>query len=361
MRIFLTSIVLILCGCSEPSDERPVRPGLGGALQVVAEPVTVTAVRTRLEAVGTSRARRSVTLYPAAAGEVVDVHFMPGQYVTEGDVLLSLDQRDAQLAVDLAEVRYADAQRLYERYQKSAASGATIPTTLDAAEVALNSSRIDLDRARVALEDRTVTAPFTGYVGITDVELGDRIQTSTAITTLDDREALLVSFFAPELFVGDIQPGDPVSLSTWNSDADTLVGEVVDLGSRIDPATRTFEVRAGVLNSRDTLRPGMSFRVRLDLLGAVKPEVAEIAVQWGADGSYVWTIENGAVRRTPVDVVQRQAGRVLVDGDLHAGDLVVIEGLQRLRPDMKVEAEIVRRGQDARRNTRVGSAEKGPG
>src|SRR5690606_27150969 len=143
--------------------------------------------------------------------------FSPGQFVERGKLLLELDQRREKLAVELARLRLADAERLYDRYQRSAASGATLPTTLDAAKTALETARIELDRALVALEDRSVKAPFSGFVGISEVDTGDRIQTSTAITTLDDRRSLLVTFQVPELLIGKMGVGDRISIATWNS------------------------------------------------------------------------------------------------------------------------------------------------
>jgi RND family efflux transporter MFP subunit len=334
LSVFITVFFLHAC-----SEGRPQSRPLQQTFNVIVEPVQFITERTRVEAVGTSQAMRSVTLHPATSGEVVGVHFQPGQLVERGDVLVELDQRDAKLAVELAQVRLRDAERLHERYQQSAASGATLPTTLDAAKTALESARIELDRAQVNLSDRTIRAPFSGFVGITDVETGDRIQPTTAITTLDDRNALLVSFAVPELLSGKLKAGDLVEISTWNAAATRAMGEVIDIDSRINPETRVFIVRARVENSADNLRPGMSFRVRLDLAGDRYPVLSEVALQWGAEGSYVWTVENGTAQRTRVSIVQRQEGRVLVQADLNAGDNVVLEGIQRLRPGLSVNVQ----------------------
>lgn len=327
---------------------------------MVVEAVGETPQVTRVEAVGTSRAIRSITVYPATSGEVVAVNFTAGEKVNQGDVLLELDHRQEQLAVQLAELRVADTERLYRRYQRSSESGATLPTTLDAAETALEEARIELGRARIALDDRTVTAPFTGHVGITDVEAGDRIQTSSAITTLDDRSELLVSFEAPEVLVSTLRTGDAVAVAPWNTREAAVYGEIINIGSRVDPQTRTFVARARADNSADKLRPGQSFRVLLEAYGADYPVLPEIALQWGADGAYVWAVTGKQVRRLPVNIVQRQEGRVLVEGQLQEGDLIVVEGIQRMRPGIEIEAELSTRARD------VGAAidhdaDKGPG
>jgi len=298
---------------------------------VILEPVVLESERTRIEAVGTSRAIRSVTLYPAAAGEIMAVNFSANQRVFADQTLLELNRRDAELALSLARVRVADAERLLNRYQRSTGSGAFPPTTIDSAKTALAAARIEQKRAAVVLEDRSTEAPFEGFIGITEVEPGDRISTDTAIATLDDRSELLVSFEVPELFFERIAVGETVSISTWTTRGVQVEGRIVDIGTRIDPASRTFVVRAKVPNPKDRLRPGMSFRVTLELEGDTYPVVPEVAVQWGGDGAYVWAVRDGKARRVGVDIVQRREGRVLLNAELEAGMPVVVEGVQRMR------------------------------
>lgn len=332
-----TAAALLLAACSDQAAE--TRAPVEREVRVLVQPLQLSSARTEVEAVGTSRAVRSITVHPATSGEVVAVNFEPGQYVEKGDVLVELDQRDERLAVELAKVRLADAERLHDRYVRAGDSGAVLPTTLDEARAAVESARIELNRAQVALDYRTITAPFSGYVGITDVDAGDRINPETAITTLDDRSALLVSFELPETLIANLEVGDDVAIATWNSREPAGYGYIVDIGSRIDPVSRTFVARARVDNEADALRPGMSFRVNMALEGRRYPVVPETGVQWGADGAYIWTVVNGQGRRVPVEIVQRQQGQVLVDADITEGELVVVEGTQRMRPGIDVNWE----------------------
>jgi RND family efflux transporter MFP subunit len=295
---------------------------------------------TRVEAVGTSRAIRSVVIHPAASGRVVAVNFEPGQFVPAGHVLLELDSRDEKLAVELARVRLADAERLLDRYRRTGSSGAVLPTEIDAARTGAEAARIELGRAQVALDDRSIEAPFDGHVDFTDVDPGDRVNPDTDITTIDDRNALLVSFEIPEMLVGRLTEGSTVDFTSWNDPDSQRSGTVVELGSRIDPTSRTLVARATVDNTDDALRPGMSFRVSVNIGGRLYPVLAETAVQWGAEGAYAWLIVDGVARRTPVNIVQRQKGRILVDADLSEGDLIVVEGLQRMREGTAVEYDI---------------------
>ncbi|NND60717.1 MAG: efflux RND transporter periplasmic adaptor subunit [Gammaproteobacteria bacterium] len=339
-RLFACLILLpcsiVLAGCSDAPENGVAQQGIEAAVRVIVEPLQFERAGTRVEAVGTSRAVRSADVFPVAAGEVVSVNFEPGQAVRAGEVLVELDQRQEVLAEKLASVRLADAERLYDRYRRSADSGAVVPTVLDEARSAVETAKLELERARIALVDRKVVAAFDGYVGGTDVDAGDRVNPATLITTLDDRSALLVSFEVPELMLSAFAVGSAVNLEPWSSRGSTVNGELVDIGSRIDPQTRTFVARARVANEDDTLRPGMSFRVAVNVLGELYPVVAETGVQWGTDGAYVWSIVNGEANRVPVKIVQRREGRVLIDADLNQGDVIVVEGIQRMRDGIGV-------------------------
>ena len=330
------AVVVAACGESPTQAQTQV---VEPAVRVIVETLEFEPARAEVEAVGTSRALRSVDVYPATSGEVIAVDFEPGQLVSAGDKLIELDRREQELAVELATIQLADAKRLYDRYERSADSGAVVQTVLDEARTAVELARVELERARIALEDRTVRAAFDGFVGATEVDRGDRIDTGTMITTLDDRSSLLVSFEVPETLIGELVVGEDVNLETWNSGAPVVNGEIVDIGSRIDPQTRTFIARVRVPNESDTLRPGMSFRVAVDIDGELYPVVAETGVQWGADGAYVWSVDDGAASRVAVQVVQRREGRVLVDGDFGGSEIVVVEGIQRMQEGIRISYE----------------------
>ena len=354
-------IVALLCGLGvaayrygwpliAPVDGNPAAPSQreeaaaeGGRRAERPATVLVQAVETRVErarmrAVGTARAHRSVTLYPPAAGEVAAVHFAPDQRVRKGSVLLELDRRRERLTLELARVRMHSARETLSRYERSAGSGAHAESTVNEARSALEEAEIALRQAEVALSDRQVVAPFDGFTGLTEIDVGERIDTDDDITTLDDRASLLVGFSIPERFLGRVGRGHPVEVATWAARERPFPGEIVELGSRIDPVSRSFIARARVANADDAFRPGMSFAVTLDVLGKRFPLVPEISVRYGRDGAFVWVVREDAAVRVPVRIVERQAAAVLVDAALEEGEPVVIEGIQRLRPGLPVRA-----------------------
>lgn len=306
------------------------------AVPVLTEPVSFAPRQVRLEAVGTSRARRSVVLHPAAAGEVTAVNFRAGDHVEDGQLLLELDRRAEALQLELARVRLAEAERELERNQRMGRTGAVSAAALDTARTAARLARLQVEQAEVALADRSVRAPFAGHVGITDVDPGDRVTPDTVIAPLDDRDTLLVGFEVPERYLSRLAVGDPVDVATWSAEPSQAEGAISYIDTRVDPERRTFRAQARVENPEDRLRPGMSFRVRLALEGRRYPAVPEVSLQWGDAGAYVWTVRDGSAVRVPATIVQRRGGRVLVDAALEEGAPIITEGVQSVRPGMAV-------------------------
>ena len=303
---------------------------------VVLSPVEIASLATRIEAVGESRAERSVTLFTHASGRVEAVNIEPDERVSAGAVLLALESESERNAVESARVELADARRLLDRYERTIGSGAVPPATIDSARREAELARLDWERARIDLADRTLLAPFDGHTGMTDIEPGARVDEDLAVTTLDDRTTLRVRFRLAEQYFGDLRSGDRIALRPWSDPQIPVDGVIRRVDSRIDPETGTFALEAQVPNPSDRLRPGMRFRVEITLPGPTHARLPATALQWGDDGAYVWTLSDGQAERTGVNLVAREGDRVLVDGPLEAGDEVISEGAQRMRPGLSV-------------------------
>lgn len=285
---------------------------------------------------GSGEALRTATLRPAAAGEVRAVNFKAGDRVAAGQVLLRLDEQPLQLARELAASERDAAARTASRLQRLRGTGAVEDSTIDAAQEALRDAEITLRQAEQALTDRVLRAPFAGTVGLAAVQLGDRVTPDTVVATLDDRRSLRVHFEVPEAYLAELTPGLSIAVQSVAFPGRSFAGQVVEVDSRVDATRRTVRVRAEVPNPDDRLRPGMSFDVRLPLAGPAYVSVPELALQWGREGSFVWTVANDAAQQVPVRLVRRTNGRVLVESALAAGQPVVVEGVQRLREGRSV-------------------------
>jgi RND family efflux transporter MFP subunit len=306
--------------------QRGTRP-----VPVIVKPVIFDSDAAVIEAVGTGVALKAVTLYPESAGRVIKVLFKAGQKVEADTPLLRLDDEEERLAVKLALVALNEARRKIGRYQKLGVRGSIARSEIDTARSAVLSAELKLSQATLALKRRTLAAPFAGVLGIAAVEPGDRVTTTTAITSLDDRSELRVDFDVPEIFIYGVRMGGALTVTTWALPGEPFKGAIATIGSRIDKDTRTLRVRARIPNRADRLRPGMAFSIRLPLTGSRFPSVPSAAIQWSRKGAYVWIVRTNKALRVPVSVIKRSDGWVLVDAKLTARHLVVVEGVQRLR------------------------------
>lgn len=286
--------------------------------------------------IGTARARRAVMITSNANGEIVKFPVKAGERVKQGTTLFVIDDTQARLALEIARKQVEDAQRKLERsaYLKRRAVNSAAP--VEDAENALRRARLELKKAEKTLSDLTVAAPFDGIVGIPKVEVGDRVTSSSQIISLDDRSELLVEFTVPEQLLPRIKIGDKIKVTTPGYGDRVFSGSIRLIDSRIDPASRSVTVRASVPNVEDLLRPGMSFSISVTLPGKQYTAVPELALQWDGRVSYVWRIEDKRAKRVRVRAVRRMNKVVLVEGGIKPGHQVVVEGVQRLRPNRTV-------------------------
>lgn len=327
---------LVLAACS-PDDSEMGNSSGPAVVEIFAQPVVFTTDTDRVEAVGTARARQNATIFPEAAGEVTHIGFVSGEKVAAGRVLAKLESRSEALAVQSAEIAVQDARQLLARYQRIDVPGAISESQIDAAKTALAAAEVELELARDTLSERTIRAPFAGHVGLSAIDAGARITPQTEITRLDDRSVLFVDFEAPEQVFSEVAMGDTIPIQPFASQQAVIDAEVSVIGSRIDPDQRTFTVRVAIDNGDDRLRPGMSFRVQFNLPGLAYPSVPEAALVWGGDGAYLWTVEDGKAKRLPVTIISRNSGDVLVMADLEEGDLIIAEGVQKVRDGTPVK------------------------
>lgn len=321
-----------------PADEAgPGRSGGGPqAPMVVAAEAAPRTLTDRVTSIGSARGLRSVVIEAEVTGQIVALSVAPGQYVEAGAVLAELDSEAARIAEDRATLVLADAQVTLDRLRQLQARGATTELQVQEAELALKTAELALRDAEFELSRHRIVAPFSGWVGILAVELGDRVEPGLEITRLEDRSGLLVDFRVPERVVSLLSPGLPVTASPLADPGRALQGRISALDNRVDEESRSLLVQARIENADDALRAGMAFSITLDFAGGAYPAVDPLAIQWDAAGSFIWVVREGKAARVPVRIVQRNADAVLVEAALAPGDLVVTQGMQSLRPGSEV-------------------------
>ncbi|MXP45588.1 efflux RND transporter periplasmic adaptor subunit [Allopontixanthobacter sediminis] len=330
-RTYLALAAVLLAGCA--ADEEPPERE---AVPIIAQKVAMLPEQSRVEAIGSARAATSAQIFPETAGQVRRVRFAAGDFVRRGAVLVELDARQERLAVELAQVQVREADQLLGRYRRIEDTGAISESQIEAGETALASARVALRQAQTALADRTIRAPFSGHIGLTEIDVGDRIDPSIPIAQLDQRGTLYVDFPAPETVFNQLSEGAVVTVSPFSEPGRQIEARVIATDSTVSSDQRNFTVRTAVDNSGDRLRPGMSFRVIFSDAGTTRPAVPEEAIVWGGEGAYLWAVRDGKARRIPVTITSRRDGRAFVDAPLTARDTVVVEGVQKVREGQEV-------------------------
>ncbi len=301
------------------------------SVDVVAAPARVDQLTLDLEALGNAHANESVEVTAKVSNLVTAVRFAEGQHVSKGAVLIELDGAQARAELAVAEAalgestsQYKRSRELYSTHVLSQAQAEQIEATFKA-----NQARVAAARARLA--DTVVRAPFSGRVGLRRVSVGSLVSPGTAITTLDDMSVIKLDFTIPEAQVAAVKTGLQIAAQSPAYPGATFAGRVASVDSRVDPQTRSVTVRALVPNVDGRLKPGMFLNVRMSrgtADGLVVPEEALLPEQGNV---FVFVVKDGRVSKRAIKTGQRRVGDVQVIDGLVAGELVVVEGTQKLR------------------------------
>jgi len=285
----------------------------------------------RIESLGRLRANESIDVVSEEAGIVEKIFFAEGQHSDSGALLLRLDSREEQAELAAAQAELAEARKQYDRLADLAARNVATAARLDEQTAALHRAQANLQVAEAALAKREVRAPFAGRLGIRRVSPGALVGPGVVITTLDDLSVLKLEFSVPETFSASVEPGMRVDATATAFPGRRFTGAVATVGSRIDPATRAFQVQALLPNPDLKLRPGMLLSVDLYSAPRQSVRIPEEAVQALADELFVYVVEDGIAQRRSVRLGARRDGMAEVTAGLAAGERVVVRGLQALR------------------------------
>lgn len=301
------------------------------AQSVAALAVSTSTINDRLQAIGTGRANATVVVTPYTSGRLTEFLVQSGAHIEAKQVIAKLDSDTEEIALERAKIARDAAQAKVDRLVALRRSNAATAVQLTDAEIELRNAELAVHDAEVALDRRSVVAPISGIVGILPIEAGNYVTSQSSIATIDDRSSILVDFWVPERFAAAIKVGAELSATPLANPKEVFTGVISAIDNRIDDKSRTLWVQARIANPADSLRAGMSFQVTMRFPGDTYPAVSPLAIQWGSDGAFVWTVADGKAARVPVRIVQRNTDSVLVEAALTSGDHVVTEGVQSLR------------------------------
>ena len=346
----LASAALVVClgvalaGCDQKqaagNEQQPAIPVKTSVIAPVAIPESS-------EYLGTLKSRHSVMLNPQVEGQVTGIFVKSGDRVKAGTALMQIDPlkqqatvgtqeatRAAQEAtVQLARVQFERAQKLYEAGVSSKQDFDQAKTNLDTAVHQLKSLESSVQEQQVQLRYYRVLAPTSGIVGDIPVRVGDRVTTTTQLTTVDEPGPLEVYINVPVERSKDLKMGQKVQLldTLGNIIAETQIDFI---SSQVDNSTQSILAKATVKNSADTLRTSQFARARIVWRVHDGPVIPVLAVQ-RINGQFFAFVVDGSgksevVHQKVVRLGEMTGNDYVVLGGLQNGDRVVVEGGQNL-------------------------------
>jgi membrane fusion protein (multidrug efflux system) len=334
---------LILQACGQ-EDSETVAEVLHPPVMVVTSELRD--VADRIRATGQLMAKAEATIAAQVKGQVTEIQVKEGEAVEAGRVLLVIDPERRELEVANAQAQLAEAQaelgvakRNYQRTKRLSKGNVASEARLDEdrtreslARSAANGAEARLGLARRALEDSTVSAPFSGLIARRHVSVGEYLSIGTALFDLVALDPIEVEFNLAEVDSSKVALGHSVEISIAPYPDETFAATVSVISPTIDPRTRTLRVKAELPNPDGRIRPGLFAHTDLGVserLGVIV--VPDDAVVQRADGPVIFRLDDsGRAERRLVETGVHLDGWVEVSSGLSPGDVVVVRGQTRI-------------------------------
>jgi multidrug efflux system membrane fusion protein len=341
----------------------PERKVSSFAIPVVAVPAKKTDFNVYITGLGTVTPTNSVTLRTRVDGQLMEVLFEEGQTVKSGDLMARIDPRpfevqllqaEGQMARDQAQLK--DAQVDLERYKVLWGQDSIAKQQVDSQEAlvrqlegAIKTDEGQIQSAKLQLIYSRITAPISGRVGLRLVDPGNIVHATDAngLAVINQLQPITVVFSIPEdslpPVLAALKAGKRLPVEAFNREQTKKLatGSLLTVDNQIDPTTGTVRLKAAFENKDNELFPNQFVNARL-LIDIIKDAIVapSVAIQRGPQGPYMYVIKpDRTVTIHPIRVGDIQGGDVSVDSGLSEGDLVVVDGAERLREGAKVEVK----------------------
>ena len=304
-----------------------------------------------LNGVGSVVASNGADVTTESGGIIAALHFESGARVKKGDLLVTLsagteraDLARLQAQADLAQSEFARLERLYKL-------DAISKSELDRAQADLSAARAGADAQRAKLAQKQIRAPFSGQLGIRQVNVGQYLSAGTPIVSLQAINPVFVDFTLPEQNQAAVQNGQTVSVVVDSQPGRTFSGVISAIEPLVDSKTRNFKVRARFDNADEALRPGLFARASIGLASPANVvTIPQTSVSYNPYGNSVYVIQSVkgkdadgkavdelVVRRRFIKTGETRGDLVAVTDGLKAGEQVATSGLLKLQNDSKVK------------------------
>jgi membrane fusion protein (multidrug efflux system) len=294
-----------------------------------------------LNVIGTTAAVQGVTVSADLPGIVDRITFESGRFVREGEVLVRLDTRQEQAQLTAAEAQRDLARLNFERMQGLIKDGAISRAEYDLAAAEQKQTEARVGEIRAMIDRKTIRAPFSGTLGIRQVNLGQYLSAGDAVVPLQSLHPIYVNFGVPQQEAGQMRSGRSVRITTDTVSGVEFMGRISAIDSVVDEATRNVQVQATVPNPDGKLRPGMFVQTAV-ILGASRPVVAlpASAISYAPFGDSVFIVSDlkgpdgqtyRGVRQEFVKLGGGRGDQIAVVSGVKPGDEVVTSGVFKLR------------------------------
>ncbi len=345
--ILMLVAVALLVGALGYFKLRQVQAAVkGGAFQPPPEAVTTIVAKqetwpSTLSVVGTMAPVHGVTVSADLPGTVDTITFDSGQFVHEGEVLVQLDTRQERAQLAAMEAQRDLAKINYDRMQQLVNEGVISRMEYDKSTAEQRQTEANVGEIKATIQRKTIRAPFSGILGIRQVNLGQYMSAGTAIVSLQALNPIYANFNVPQQVMSQMRPGQNVKISTDGASGHEYTGRVNALESTVDESTRNVQVQATLANPENNLRPGMFVQVEVGV-GAQRSlfPLPASAINYAAFGDSVYIVTDlkgpdgktyRGVRQQFVKIAGARGDQVGIVSGLNQGDEVVTSGAFKLR------------------------------
>lgn len=294
-----------------------------------------------LAAIGSMAAVQGVTVAADLPGIVDRIAFDSGKFVRKGDVLVQLDTRQEQAQLTAAEAQRDLARVNFERMQALVEDGAVSRAEYDRAAAEYKQAEARIGEIQATIARKTIRAPFSGILGIRQVNLGQYLAGGDPIVPLQALDPIYVNFGVPQQDAVHIRPGRTVRVLAEDAAGVTFEGRVTAVNSVVDEATRNIQVQATLRNPKGALRPGMFVETQMTV-GQSRSVITlpASAISYAPYGDSVFVVtdlkdQNGAsyrgVRQQVVKLGGARGDQIAVLSGISPGEEVVTSGVFKLR------------------------------